>query len=372
ASPAAAGGRSLARSAAAAASFLVAALVTGVVALPQATVAVEPQSAPLGPVEVTLRAGPGGDLDAQPFAGNVSARVPGTATGRRTVETKATGTVRFTNKTTNDIALPRGTLVRAGSVRFLTTEAKTLSRSVLVPFLLATTDIVVEAEEAGRAGNVSANAISSSDPARYDATNPQPTAGGDSRTVTIVTQEDYDVAARAVDAALRPAIDQQLAAWRSQVRQGYAFAGAPGSRIVQQVSAADLVGKELERFEVLVAAAVYTFAVPADQPRKAALERLAAAVEPGNQLHAAGAAIDQLGLSVAEHGVTYRLRVAGRQLVRYSGSAIAAALAGKTPGEAEPILRQRGVRLVELARFPDWWPRLPLLDARIRIVEIAP
>lgn len=364
------GAAALGRWLAIAASLTAAALVALAVALPAATVTVAPAAAPVGPQEFDLRAGPGGEIPAQQFSETVSARVPGKATGSRIAETKASGVVRFTNKTTDDIRLPRGTLVRGSGARFLTTEERTLSRSLLVPFLLSTADIPVEAVDPGPSGNVEAGKIASSDPVRYDATNLVATKGGERKEVPVVTQADYDAAARGTSAALEAAAVVQAAKWRTQVRPGAVLVGGAAWTRTQEIPASAVVGREVATFDLLVAASAVAFAVPSEQPRAAALARLRTAVDPGNDIDEAGAAVDVIGVPrVGENGVTFRVRATALQFTRPNTAALRSLLAGRAPSEAEALLRGRGLRLAGLERWPDWWPRMPLLDARIRVVE---
>jgi hypothetical protein len=41
--------------------------------------------------------------------------------------------------------------------------------------------------------------------------------------------------------------------------------------------------------------------------------------------------------------------------------------AGRTFSEVDAVVSDRGMRLVRVSTWPGWWPRLPFLDARIRI-----
>ena len=68
------------------------------IALPSAAVTVSPVSIPMPGATFTLRAGPGGDISAQPLSATLSAKVTGAATGSRTEDVKATGSVRFSNR----------------------------------------------------------------------------------------------------------------------------------------------------------------------------------------------------------------------------------------------------------------------------------
>jgi len=46
---------------------------------------------------------------------------------------------------------------------------------------------------------------------------------------------------------------------------------------------------------------------------------------------------------------------------------IRGALAGRTPAEAREVLEAQGLRVTDLRISPSWWPRMPLLDARIAV-----
>lgn len=365
-----AGGAGLVRRAAIILSLTAAALLVLAVAVPSATLQVVAAAAPLTIPDFELRAGPGGEIAAQRLTESVALRLTGTATGTRTLETRAAGSVRFTNRTGEDIRLPRGTLVRAGAVRFVTTEDRSLPRSLAVPVLLSSLDIPVEALDAGPSGNVDAGKVVSSDPLRYTATNPQSIRGGESNTVPVVTQADYDGAERRIPAALEAAAQKQVSAWRSGgVRAGAQLVGGAIWSLDQQVPAGQIVGIEATTFDLLVAGTIVAFAMPNEQPRAAALARLRTAVEPGSDIDETGAGVDVLSAKVAENGVTFSVRATALQFRRANAVALRSLVAGRSPSEAEDQLRTRGVRLAELQRWPSWWPILPLLDSRITIVE---
>src|SRR5205823_943722 len=123
---------------------------------PTATVVVAPVSQPLGPLEYDLRAGPNNaDINALTLGpANISAKLSGTATGSRVQESRATGIERFTNQTTNDVRIPKGTIVQTtDNVRFQTLSEQTLPRSNIVIFPpsvnFGTVDVQIEALDTG-------------------------------------------------------------------------------------------------------------------------------------------------------------------------------------------------------------------------------
>ena len=355
------------------ASVLAAVMLLLMVVIPSAAVTVAPAPIPMAGATFTLRAGPGGDVPAQPLSATINAKVAGVATGSRTEELKATGTVHFTNGTENDITIPKGTVVQttttADRIQFATTETKTLPRSVIVFFSIVsgTVDIGIEAVVGGPSGNVGANRIVVSNNARYQVTNPAPTSGGDTKKIPVVKAEDYTAAtAKAnVDKALSDAANEQKTRWSAQLGgSGVVWVGTPA--LTSQGSLADVVGREVATFEVPVSATVQGFAVAADQPTKAAAERYRNMATPGYVLDERAAQYSAVA-TVADDGVTWKITASGTQSPQLDAARIRGALAGRTPAEARTVLEAQGLRVTGLRVSPDWWPRMPFLDARIAV-----
>ena len=362
-----------ARAIAIAASVLGAVLLLLAVVLPSAAVSVTPSSIPMPGATFTIRAGPGGEVPAQPLSATITTKVTGTATGSRTQDIKATGSVHFTNQTTDDLTIPKGTVVQtttgADRVQFATTETKTLPRSVIVfvTVIPGTADVAVEAVAGGVAGNVAANRIVVSNNARYQVTNPAPTTGGDTKKIPVVLAEDYTVATVKgnVDRALADEANNQKLRWKSQLAgDAVVWVGTPS--LTSQGGLADVVGKEVATFDVPVTAAVQGFAVAGDQPTKAALERYRTMASPGNVLDERNAQFNAVA-TVADNGVSWKITASGTQSPQLDSVRIRGALAGRTPAEVRELLSGQGLRVTDLRISPDWWPRMPLLDARIAV-----
>ena len=362
-----------ARALAIAASVLGAILLLMAVVLPSAAVSVTPSSIPMPGATFTIRAGPGGEVPAQPLSATIATKVTGTATGSRTEEIKATGSVHFTNQTTDDLTVPKGTVVQTttGSdrVQFATTETKTLPRSVIVfvTVIPGTADVAVEAVAGGVAGNVAANRIVISNNARYQVTNPAPTTGGDTKKIPVVMAEDYTAATVKgnVDRALADEANNQKLRWKSQLAgDAVIWVGTPS--LTSQGGLSDFVGKEIATFDVPVTATVLGFAVAGDQPTKAALERYRTMASPGNALDERTAQFNAVA-TVADNGVTWRITASGTQSAQLDSVRIRGALAGRTPAEARELLSAQGLHVSDLRISPSWWPRMPLLDARIAV-----
>ena len=134
------GGTSRLRALAVFMSLVTAAGILLAVVGPTATIVIAATPTPLGPFEYDLRAGPGGDIRAQTlFDDSLTAKTTGTATGTKPDEAKATGQVKFSNLTTNDIRIGVGTFLQTNDsppVRFVTTEEKILPRSTIAPLAI--------------------------------------------------------------------------------------------------------------------------------------------------------------------------------------------------------------------------------------------
>ena len=71
--------------------------------------------------------------------------------------------------------------------------------------------------------------------------------------------------------------------------------------------------------------------------------------------------------TVADNGVTWKITASGAQSPQLDSVRIRGALAGRTPAEVRELLSAEGLRLTDLRISPEWWPRMPLLDARIAV-----
>ena len=354
-------------------SVAAAAVLLIAVAVPSAAISVAPAASAMPAASFTLRAGPGGDIAAQPLTATISTKVTGTATGSRTQDVKATGVVHFTNQTTSDVQIPKGTIVQTSTsgdaIRFQTTEDKTLPRSfiIVLTVVAGTVDANVEAMNGGPLGNVDANRIVVSNRSLYLVTNPQKTSGGDTKKIPIVKAEDYTAATAKpnVDKALADAAADQRVRWKTQLgADAVVYAATPS--LTSQGGLADVVNKEVSTFDVPVTATVAGFAVAGDQPAKAALERYRTLAAPGNVLDDRTAQFATTS-SVADSGVTWTVRATGQQFPKLDAVRIRGALAGRGVDEARSILEGQGLHVVDLRLSPSWWPRMPLLDARIAV-----
>jgi hypothetical protein len=340
------------------------------IAIPSAAVTVAPASVPMPGATFSVRAGPGGDVPAQPLNATITTKVTGTATGSRNEEVKATGSVRFSNQTTDDITISKGTLVQTSDrVQFVTTETKALPKSIIfgITLIVGQVDAPVEAVIGGPTGNVPASRIVVSNRGAYLVTNPTATAGGETKKIPVVKAEDFTAATAKpnVDKALADAANEQKTRWSAQLSgSGVVYVGI--ASLTSQGGLAEVVGTEVPTFDVPVTATVQGFAVAGDQPTKTALERYRTMASPGNVLDERTAQFNAVA-AVADNGVTWRIAASGTQSPQVDAARIRGALAGRTPAEARALLDGQGLRVTDLRLSPTWWPRMPLLDARIAV-----
>ncbi|MDQ2914177.1 MAG: baseplate J/gp47 family protein [Chloroflexota bacterium] len=349
---------------------------------PSATIVIAATPTPLGPFEYDLRAGPnGGDIRAQTlFDDKLTAKTTGTATGSRLDEAKATGVEQFKNMTTNDIRIPIGTVVTTTDsppIRFATTEEKVLPRSTILPaFTIGTVSVNIQAIEKGPTGNLPADKITRTASSDFVVTNVTPTTGGKSEQIPVVAPADYDRAVTQSDDAVRQKAEQRTQEWKAGAVASTNVYGVVWKRTGVVTPASEVVGKELTKerptFEITVTASATAYAVTKDEPSTTAIAKLRQEVSAGMDLEEKSAAVTQvIGASVQDDGVHWRVRVQGKQIPQPKTSQMTAVLAGREYEAVGPLAEQLGFRLRSITPWPEWWPRLPVLDSRITIVVEA-
>ena len=363
-------------------SLLTAAGILLAVVGPSATIVIAATPTPLGPFEYDLRAGPnGGDIRAQTlFDANLTAKTIGTATGSRPDETKATGQEQFKNLTTNDIRIPIGTIVQTNdspAVRFVTTEEKVLPRSSILPIPTVGSALInIQALEVGPKGNVAADRITRGSSSEYLVTNPAPTTGGKSDQIPVVTQGDYDKAVSQSDNDVKTKAEQRTVEWKAGAAKGTSVYGVLWKRTGVLTPASDVVGKELTKdkptFEITVTGSATAYAVSADEPKTTAVAKLKQELASGMDLDETSPVVNEvIGAQVFDDGVHWRVRAQGKQVPQPKTTQMTAALAGREYEAVGPLAEQLGFSLRSITPWPEWWPRLPVLDSRITIVVEA-
>ena len=204
--------------------FAASMLALGYVLLPQATVTVTPATVPVNDdVRFTADAGASeADYNAMVIpARSISLTVEATnqapATGQQsTVGGRAGGQVTFTNRTSQVVSIPGGTIVStAEGVRFATN-----GQTVLPAVEGSTGRVSITALDAGERGNVARLQINRVDgqlASQVSVLNEEPTKGGGVTSITVVSAEDQKRLADQTMAQIERDARDQL---RAQLRQG--------------------------------------------------------------------------------------------------------------------------------------------------------
>ncbi len=298
----------------------------------------------------------------------VEGRAEAPVTGQTTTPARpATGRVVFTNLTGHPVSVPEGTVVLGGNppVRFATTRPLTVPAG-------GEADAIVRALDWGSRGNLPAGSLTSllgDLGLQLRVTNPAPTHGG----------ADTPVAAPAAldRSRLYSRLRSELAATALQELQASL---APDDL---------LIADSLEPVQVLQRTYDPPDNRPSDTLRLTLRMTFRALVVRGDDLRSLAEGIRQTQLlpgyrplpdtltwtsvtTPTRHGerITWRLHIRWQSAAVIRPEVVTAALAGQSQPAAEHWLRTH-LPLAAPPRItltPAWWPRLPWLPFRIRVV----
>ena len=179
------------------------ALVIGTLLFPHASITVVPV-AETTVIELPITVNPAakkadsatGTLPGRAITRELSDTLTAPATGRRTVpDAKATGEVVLLNRSASSVAVPKGTILLAGPVKFSTQSDVTVapSRRAGNAPIFGMASVRVQAVTGGPSGNVERSRIDRIEgalAASLTVQNNQPTRGGTERAATFVTEDD--------------------------------------------------------------------------------------------------------------------------------------------------------------------------------------
>jgi len=277
--------------------------VAGWVFLPSATVAVAARAEPVGPLTFTVRADPlevteditNGIVPAEVVTYDLAVTRDFPATGRKVTETRATGSVRWTNcDPTRSYSIAGGTVVRTSAgEQFATRDTVFLPVAILSgnppTITCQSREAAVTARNPGPDGNVDGGTITVV-PSSYNSvvvrvTNPRPTTGGTHTETKIVAQKDVDSAMTVLSKALRDEFSAQLAD-PSRVPAGLTL--YPATRSMSSgdptVDPASLVGQAGPTFTLGMTATGTATAVDPNTVAAMGEQRIRAAVPAGQML----------------------------------------------------------------------------------------
>ncbi len=294
----------------------------------------------------------------------------GQATGRRsTPDQYASGEVVFANKTTDEVTVPKGTVVRTSDgvpVRFYTLL------DVKVPAGFgATARAPIMAFEPGAGGNVSALTIRvvEGEPSyQVEVLNDKPTHGGGERRESVVAREDHDrLRASLMQRLQQESYDQLIKGlnpgeWVPPDSLEVAIAEETFDRQVDEP--AEMVGLTMR-------VTVSGLAVNGEAVRQVMARRLEAARRGGLVVNEASLMVEQPVGKADVEGGTVRFRARARALLVPSIDlrSVSGRIAAKDPRRAAGwLVAEYDLRQVpEIRVTPTWWPFLPPIPSHINV-----
>ncbi|MEJ7747699.1 MAG: baseplate J/gp47 family protein [Candidatus Limnocylindrales bacterium] len=365
-------------------------IVGGVAAfllLPAATVVVTAREETIGPLSFSVAgrtdvASPDAAtalVPAEKIAIDVEASDAFPATGVRVERTRARGSVRFLSKDfTAANTIEAGSIVRTASgVRFRTNTTIRLPPAALngLQITPSSLSVGVTAIDPGPDGNVEARSINvlpkGKNPLFLEVTNPGATSGGKRTEFARVTQEDLDNAVAALTTSLGGAFrtrlaDPELAAEGATVLPASARLGEP----VVATDLNELLGSEVETFELSASLSATVMAVDASPVRSIAEARLRSQVRPGHMLVAGSGSVDVDPPIVAGESITFPVVASARETAVLDPLEIESSILGQPLDQARATLDRYGP--AEIRVWPDWVGAIPTMEDRVEVSIEAP
>ena len=351
--------------------------------LPTAQITLTPRTTTIGPLPLTITAlttvsepdPETGRLPAVDVKIPLSAEKSYPATGRETVEARATGSVVLTSPDQPfDQSILARTRVRTPSgVEFQTT------RPVVMPRVAAgggpsQVTVPVEAVAPGDQGNVAAGTITlvpSLEAQGISVSNPEATSGGRHEETPVVTQEDYESALADLQNGLMVELAARLDDPESLPDDLTVFTrtAEPGT-VEHQPPAEDLVGSRTAEFTLAGDIAAHVLAV--DERSVDAMARSIVLAElPEGMAVLPGRLSVQTGDGVAgDGGIRFDGTASAVAYQVIDKEAVLARIAGLTVSEATAILEALGATTVTV--WPDFLGDLPSDSNRIRLDVLDP
>ncbi|MHB1357879.1 MAG: hypothetical protein ACYCZF_18065, partial [Anaerolineae bacterium] len=295
------------------------------------------------------------------------------ATGRLDVmEGRAEGEVVFTNKTSDAVKIPKGTVVRSGvgtPVRFYTMDEIELPAQQY-----GIARVGVTAIDAGPVGNVGAltiNAIEGSLATQCDVLNDQPTQGGNVKRIATVAYGDFDrLRSDLISKLQQQAYDLVL----EGLSEGEFI---PPSTIVVEVmvqTTDQVVDQKADMLAMTMKLRVRGLAVDGVALRQIATEYLEAQATQDVVIMASSLRAEPSGeMRMEAQTLTFGVLATGQLGQRIDFERVKLLVSGTSVGEARTLLSER-LRLIEPAEIalrPDWWPYLPWITQRILVQIVA-
>ena len=283
--------------------------------------------------------------------------------------TPARGRIIFTNVTSETVAIPAGTIIRANDGRDIAFQ--TVEEVVVVGVAGGTAETDAIALKPGPQGNVARETITIlSEPLaeRVEVRNPAPMVGGAVQAVTAVSEADI---ARLRSQALQFLQAVALSEMETQITERE-FLARESLRVVEILSErfSHAVGEQTERLGVEMEAALQGTAVDTTAASGLVYDALARQVTPGFSLVPDSIRFGESQVVSADEAgnVTFLMTGEGMMAIELDLAADLKAIAGQETETAVAYLnRQLPLQAPpEIEIRPLWFHRLPYLTSRIQ------
>ena len=281
---------------------------------------------------------------------------------------KATGTVRFINRTAREIPVPANTIVRTttgNNVRFRVTEAITVTSG-----LGQSATALIEAVEPGRKGNVPAltiNEIEGPLNLQLRVSNERPTAGGTVEPVPVVTAGDKERLLGKLQAELQK---QAYARLGESLQQGEIIPPETVRTFTLAETYDHFAGEPAEMLGLQLQLLARGLAVDVADAQAMAERSLRESIPPDHFLLEETIQIsDPTFVRFSDEAVDMTFTASAQALIPIKISDVRALLRGVPLADAPALLQEQfdldQPPLVELN--PNWLDSLPLIGTRIRV-----
>ncbi len=344
--------------------------------LPQATITLVPaRTQIISSVEITARTG----IDEPDYLNKliparvVQARVEGygatPTTGHDEAPVgKATGVATFINRTSREIHIPEGTIVRTTfgqNVRFRTTHPISVPAGVGQK-----SNASIEAIEPGPEGNVPALTINKVEGAlniSLRVSNPFPTEGGTEEVVATVTQADKDRLLNELLAQLQQQAYDKLA---ENLRQGEYIPPQSVQTYVLAATYDRFAGEHADELRLQLQLLARGMAVDMDGAQELAERSLRETVPPDKYLLEETIRTGDPHFTLfGDEFINFSLTASGEVIDPIPAGEVRAILTGAPVDQAEALLQEHFdlARAPEVQCIPPWMNRLPTLPFRITV-----
>jgi hypothetical protein len=301
-----------------------------------------------------------------------------TTTGRKVTETKAKGTVTFSNyDPTSANTIPAGSIVSTeGGIKFRTLAIVRLpvARFVIPQIIPSQRDVDVEAVAPGTAGNVPANTIRAVPPGENPTftrvNNAQPTSGGEHNETPQVSQKDIDAALATLHQSLQDQFTAAIATGVGAPQNAKVFPEtARLAAATPKIDPGTLLGRQVAMFDLGMTADGTVIAVDTSPIRQIAETRLLSNVGADHRLVQGSVEIVPGEPTVTNGVVTFPVSARAARVKVIDATELRGLIRGRSVDEARSALAPYGD--VTINAWPGWVTTIPGFDARVSLVIVG-